>query len=80
MGTRYTHRVAASNRRLVAADDGGVSFRSKDHRIDGPGRYKTMTLAPGEFIRRFMLHVLPNGFTASATTACWRAAAPRPRR
>jgi hypothetical protein len=39
-----------------------LTFRYKDHRIKGPGRYKTMTLAPAEFIRRFMLHVLPKGF------------------
>jgi Putative transposase/Transposase zinc-binding domain len=60
--SRYTHRVAISNRRLVAADDGGVSFRCKDYRIDGPGRWKTMTLTPHEFIRRFLMHVLPKGF------------------
>src|SRR6202049_2131022 len=59
---RYTHRVAISNRRLVAADDGGVSFRWKDYRIEGPGRWKTMTLTPHEFIRRFLIHVLPGGF------------------
>jgi hypothetical protein len=60
--SRYTHRVAISNRRLIAADDGGVSFRWKDYRIDGPGRWKTMTLGAHEFIRRFLLHVLPKGF------------------
>lgn len=60
--SRYTHRVAISNRRLVAADDGGVSFRWKDYRIEGPERWKTMTLLPAEFIRRFLLHVLPKGF------------------
>ncbi len=60
--SRYTHRVAISNRRLIAADDGGVSFRWKDYRIDGPGRWKTMTLGAREFIRRFLLHVLPKGF------------------
>ena len=60
--SRYPHRVAISNRRLVAADDGGVAFRCKDYRIDGPGRWKTMTLAPHEFIRRFLIHVLPKGF------------------
>jgi hypothetical protein len=59
---RYTHRVAISNSRLIAADTKGVTFRVKDYRVEGPGRYKTMTLAPGEFIRRFMLHVLPKGF------------------
>ncbi len=60
--SRYTHRVAISNRRLVAADDGGVSFRWKDYRIAGPGRWKTMTLTAHEFIRRFLMHVLPKGF------------------
>jgi hypothetical protein len=60
--SRYTHRVAISNRRLVAADDGGVSFRWKDYRIEGPERWKTMTLTPAEFIRRFLIHVLPRGF------------------
>jgi len=60
--SRYTHRVVISNRRLVAADDGGVSFRWKDYRIEGPGRWKTMTLTPHEFIRRFLMHVLPSGF------------------
>jgi hypothetical protein len=59
---RYTHRVAISNSRLVSADATGVTFRYKDYRIEGSGRYKTMTLAPAEFIRRFMLHVLPKGF------------------
>jgi Putative transposase len=59
---RYTHRVAISNRRLIKADETGVTFRYKDYRVEGPGRYKTMTVAPGEFIRRFMLHVLPKGF------------------
>jgi hypothetical protein len=60
--SRYTHRVAISNRRLVSADDKGVAFRWKDYRIDGPGRWKTMTLTPHEFIRRFLMHVLPQGF------------------
>ncbi len=59
---RYTHRVAISNRRLIAADEIGVTFRYKDYRIKGPGRYKTMTLATSEFIRRFLSHVLPKGF------------------
>ena len=44
--SRYTHRVAISNRRLIAADEQGVTFKCKDYRIEGPGRYKTMTLAP----------------------------------
>jgi hypothetical protein len=59
---RYTHRVAISNRRLVAADEGGVAFRWKDYRLDAPDRWKTMTLQPHEFIRRFLMHVLPKGF------------------
>jgi putative transposase len=60
--SRYTHRVAISNRRLIAADAKAVTFKVKDYRIDGPGRYKTMTLHPHEFIRRFLIHVLPTGF------------------
>ena len=59
---RYTHRVAISNRRLIAADAMGVTFKYKDYRIDGPERYKLMTLATGEFIRRFLMHILPKGF------------------
>ena len=59
--SRYTHRVAISNRRLIALDDRGVTFRWKDYRAKGRTRYKTMTLAAGEFIRRFLLHVLPTG-------------------
>jgi hypothetical protein len=60
--SRYTHRVAISNRRLIAFDERGVTFRWKDCRAKGRTRYKTMTLAAGEFIRRFLLHVLPAGF------------------
>jgi hypothetical protein len=60
--SRYTHRVAISNSRLLSADASGVTFKYKDYRIDGPERYTTMTLDPGEFIRRFLLHVLPKGF------------------
>src|SRR6266550_2824537 len=59
---RYTHRVAISNSRLTALDDSGVTFKWKDYRIEGPDRYKVMTLAPHEFIRRFLSHVLPSGF------------------
>jgi hypothetical protein len=59
---RYTHRIAISNRRLIRADAGGVTFSYKDYRVDGPGRFKTMTLATHEFIRRFLMHVLPKGF------------------
>jgi hypothetical protein len=60
--SRYTHRVAISNRRLVAADDGAIAFRWKDYRVDGPDRWKTMRLHPHEFIRRFLIHLLPKGF------------------
>jgi hypothetical protein len=59
---RYTHRVAISNRRLIACDQKGVTFKWKDYRIEGPDRYKVMTLATHEFIRRFLIHVLPAGF------------------
>jgi len=60
--SRYTHRVAISNRRLIAADTNTVTFKVKDYRIEGPGRYTTMTLDAHEFIRRFLIHVLPKGF------------------
>ena len=60
--SRYTHRIAISNRRLVSADEKAVTFKYKDYRIEGPGRYKSMTLAADEFIRRFLIHVLPKGF------------------
>src|SRR5947208_11468845 len=60
--SRYTHRVAISNRRLLAFDERGVTFRWKDYRATGKTRYKAMTLAIDEFIRRFLLHVLPTGF------------------
>jgi len=60
--SRYTHRVAISNSRLIALDERGVSFRWKDYRAKGRTRYKTMTLGADEFMRRFLLHVLPNGF------------------
>src|SRR5690349_4910900 len=59
---RYTHRVAISNSRLVALDERGVTFRYKDYRRNGQARYRTMTLSADEFIRRFLLHVLPKGF------------------
>jgi len=60
--SRYTHRVAISNRRLIASDQDGVTFRYKDYRADGRARFKRMTLATDEFIRRFLIHVLPKGF------------------
>ena len=59
---RYTHRVAISNSRLVAMDERGVTFRWKDYRDKGSTRHKTMTLSAEEFMRRFLLHVLPGGF------------------
>jgi Putative transposase/Transposase zinc-binding domain len=60
--SRYTHRVAISNRRLLGFDERGVTFRWKDYRAKGRTRHKTMTLAAAEFMRRFLLHVLPAGF------------------
>ncbi|MBV8557968.1 MAG: transposase [Planctomycetaceae bacterium] len=60
--SRYTHRVAISNFRLIALDEAGVTFKWKDYRINGRDRLKSMTLDPAEFIRRFLLHVLPSGF------------------
>ena len=60
--SRYTHRVAISNRRLIALDENGVTFNYKDYRTNGRARHKVMTLATSEFIRRFLSHVLPKGF------------------
>jgi hypothetical protein len=60
--SRYTHRVAISNQRLIALDERGVTFRWKDYRAKGRTRHKVMTLETPEFIRRFLLHVLPSGF------------------
>jgi hypothetical protein len=64
--SRYTHRVAISNSRLITMDEHGVTFRWKDYRVKngtkGRTRHKAMTLEPGEFMRRFLLHVLPTGF------------------
>ena len=60
--SRYTHRVAIANSRLIAIDHKGVTFKWKDYRVEGPDRYKAMTLATHEFIRRFLIHVLPDGF------------------
>jgi hypothetical protein len=59
---RYTHRGAISNRRLIACDEKGVTFKWKDYRIEGHARYKLMTLSTHEFIRRLLMHVLPAGF------------------
>lgn len=64
--SRYTHRVAISNSRLLAMDERGITFRRKNYRTNKPGRGKTrhkaMTLSPREFMRRFLLHVLPGDF------------------
>src|SRR6266568_3789516 len=60
--SRYTHRVAIANSRLIAFDEDSITFKWKDYRIEGPDRYKRMTLATDEFIRRFLIHVLPKGF------------------
>jgi hypothetical protein len=59
--SRYTHRVAIANSRLIALHEQGVTFTWKNYRNKGRYRHKTMTLAPEEFIRRFLLHVLPAG-------------------
>jgi len=60
--SRYTHRVAIANSRLITLDDAGVTFKWKDYRAKGRERAKVMTLATSEFIRRFLIHVLPSGF------------------
>ncbi|MDX8522839.1 IS91 family transposase [Mesorhizobium dulcispinae] len=60
--SRYTHRVAISNRRLIRFDEDGVTFRYKDYRREGADRQQLRTLATDEFIRRVLLHVLPKGF------------------
>jgi Putative transposase/Transposase zinc-binding domain len=60
--SRYTHRVAIANSRLIAIDGDAVTFKWKDYRIEGRDRYKVMRLEAGEFIRRFLIHVLPAGF------------------
>jgi hypothetical protein len=60
--SRYTHRVAIANSRLIATTENGVTFKYKDYRVEGLKRHKTMTLATCEFIRRFLMHVLPRGF------------------
>jgi hypothetical protein len=59
---RYTHRVAIANSRLIALQDGAVTFKWKDYRLEGRDRQKTMTLPVSEFIRRFLIPVLPSGF------------------
>ena len=60
--SRYTHRIAIANSRLIAFNDSGVTFKWKDYRAKQRQRAKRMTLAVDEFIRRFLIHVLPSGF------------------
>ena len=60
--SRYTHRIAISNSRLIKADATSVTFKIKNYRAEGRARYTTMTLDTSEFIRRFLIHVLPKGF------------------
>ena len=60
--SRYTHRIAISYLLAAVRDENGVTFKYKDYRIEGPARYKAMTLATDEFIRRFLIHVLPKSF------------------
>ena len=60
--SRYTHRVAISSSRLIGITDTSVTFKSKDYRASAGERATVMTLALGEFIRRFLIHVLPDGF------------------
>jgi hypothetical protein len=71
---RYTHRVAIANSRLMTLDERGVTFGYKDYRRNGQARYRTMTLSAGEFIRRFLLHVLPKRFhrIRHMWTASWQ--------
>ena len=66
---RYTHRIAISNNRLIALDKRGVTFRYKDYRRNGPAPLHN-DARPDEFIRRFLLHVLPRGSAASDITDC----------
>jgi hypothetical protein len=62
-GSRALHPPRRhSNRRLIACEEKAVTFKWKDYRIEGPDRYKVMTLATHKFIRRFLIHVLPAGF------------------
>ena len=60
--SRYTHRIAIANSRLIAFNDSGVTFKWKDYRAKEHERARVMTLAVDEFIRRFLIHVLPSGF------------------
>ena len=60
--SRYTHRVAIANSRLISMDEHEVKFKWKNYRLEGPDRFQSMTLTVDEFIRRFLIHVLPGGF------------------
>ena len=60
--SRYTHRVAIANSRLLSMDERGITFSWKNYRIKGAKRYSSMTLTADEFIRRFLIHILPSGF------------------
>jgi hypothetical protein len=60
--SRYTHRIAIANRRFVAFDGERVTFKWKDYQAKGDARYKLITLDGDEFIRRFLIHILPDGF------------------
>lgn len=60
--SRYTHRVAIANSRLLTANKDQVTFKFKDYRLEGKKRFGTMTLATDEFIRRFLIHIVPDGF------------------
>jgi predicted RNA-binding Zn-ribbon protein involved in translation (DUF1610 family) len=60
--SRYTHRIAIANSRLLSMDEKGITFKWKDYRLKGAKRYQAMRLTADEFIRRFLLHVLPSGF------------------
>lgn len=76
--SRYTHRIANSNSRMIRFDAHSVTCKVKDYRLKGASRHTTMTLTPSEFIRRFLIHVLPRGSTVSATTASTETAAVPP--
>jgi hypothetical protein len=75
--SRYTHRVAIANSRLIAFDEQGVTLKWKDYRIGGRDRYKRMTLATDEFIRRFLIHVLPKGLHRIRSARARRRRPPR---
>jgi hypothetical protein len=76
---RYTHRVALSNSRLIAADESGVTFKYKDYRIEGPARYKTIRCSRASSSAGSCCTYCPRASTASVTTAYSPAARPRPR-